>query len=171
MLPSRYTVEFFIFVEFYQTWQIHNCTNYHPLRLWNCYHFICGQIIYTTLLTCRLLLFIPDLIPRWDCVCLTHWEQTQLILVWVHPLRLSLLLWGFGQACVDSGVSRVSPVIHTQCCANQRVSTHINGAHTYPTYLWFIVKHDQNGPEFCRHMSRTLSLGRTRFCCAIPGSH
>lgn len=45
------------------------------------------------------------------------------------PLLLSLTQWGVGQACVDSGVAPVSPMIHTQCCANLRVSTHTNGAH------------------------------------------
>lgn len=61
------------------------------------------------------------------------------------PLLLSLTQWGVGQACVDSGVAPVSPMIHTQCCANLRVSTHTNGAHALPA-----------GGLLCNN--RTLSL-------------
>lgn len=39
-------------------------------------------------------------------------------------LPLSLSQWGVGWTCVDSGVALVSQMIHSQCCANLRVSTH-----------------------------------------------
>lgn len=46
-------------------------------------------------------------------------------------LLLSLSQWGVGQTSVDSGVAPVSLMIHTQCFANLRVSTHTS-AHASP---------------------------------------
>lgn len=96
----------------------HNTT--HPLQQYDCFSS------YLTSSTGRI---YSKPLDNTLSLCLPNSLRTNTGNTSAPPLLLSLSQWGVGQACVDSGVAPVSLMIHTQCCANLRVSTHTNDAH------------------------------------------
>lgn len=113
---------------------------------------------------------------QWPCItlqafCLSNSQNTNTTNTRpaAAQLLLSLSQWGVGQTSVDSGVAPVRLMIHTQCFANLRVSTHTS-AHASPASqplgYCATIRHQKLSSDERTH-ERCLPWMHTRLLCNI----